>query len=288
MAGIGNPIDGRNLHLMTGLYVRRDSFLHRLNPLIKLTAVMPAILFLTLVTDPWIPLALVLANGAAVMALGDVSVRQYARSSAPMLILACGIAISYPLLASSRVTEGSALWFAFGSIKIYAAGVLYGAAAALRLYAMFGVTLLFVATTEPADFVRAMMQQWKVNERLGYGTLAVLRFIPDLRRELEAVRAAHRVRGMTGRGNRGKLAERLRRYMIPLLAAAVRRAERTAYAMDARGFGSRRRRTYYRKFAFAPRDWVFLAGYWLATWMIVAAIDRLGWMGRISLLKMFG
>ncbi|BBI34308.1 energy-coupling factor transporter transmembrane component T family protein [Cohnella abietis] len=272
---------------MTGLYNWRDSALHRLNPLIKLVAVLPAILFLTLVTDPWIPMALAIANSIAIMWLGRISPLQFMRSSIPMLFIACGILLSYSLLASSRVTDGSVVWFTLGPVTVYKAGVLYGAATALRLYAMFGVTLMFVMTTEPADFIRAMIQQWKLNEQFGYGTLAVFRFIPDLRRELEAVKAAHRVRGMSGRGSKGKFSERLRRYMIPLLAAAIRRAERTSYAMDARGFGSSTIRTYYRHYSFGTRDWVFLASYWLMTLAIIAVIERFGGMGTLSFLKLF-
>ncbi|NEW05652.1 energy-coupling factor transporter transmembrane protein EcfT [Paenibacillus sp. SYP-B3998] len=273
---------------MTGLYIPQDSPLHRLNPLIKLIAVLPAILFLTLVTDPWIPLALALTNSAAIILIGGIRPLQYARSSLPMLFIACGITLSYSFLASSSVTEGSTVWFAWGPFEVYKASVIYGAATALRLYAMFGVTLMFVMTTEPTNLIRAMIQQWKLNEQFGYGTLAVFRFIPDLRRELGAVQAAHRVRGMTGRGAKGKFVERLRRYMVPLLAAAIRRAERTSYAMDARGFGSSAVRTHYRKFSFSRLDWVFLAVYWLITLVIITAIERSGWMGPLSFLKMFG
>ncbi|GGA08270.1 hypothetical protein GCM10008018_62440 [Paenibacillus marchantiophytorum] len=205
-----------------------------------------------------------------------------------MLVMACGIAVAYPFLTSSRITAGSPIWLDLGPIEVYRAGVIYGAATALRLYAIYSVTLMFVMTTDPADFIRAMIQQWKLQDRFGYATLAVFRFIPDLRRELEAVRAAHFVRGMGGTKRKGSLVERLRRYMVPLLAAAIRRAERTSYAMDARGIGSRRVRTYYRQFSFRARDWFFLAAYWLISLAVIMGIAHAGLLGRLSFMKMFG
>ncbi|RAV21600.1 energy-coupling factor transporter transmembrane component T family protein [Paenibacillus contaminans] len=272
---------------MKGLYLHRRAPLHRLNPLIKLVAVLPAILLLTLVTDPWIPIAFIAVNGALMIVLGGISPLQYVRSGIPMLVISFGIALTYSLLASSRVTEGSPVWLTIGAVKLYEAGAAYGAATALRLFAMFGVTLVFVMTTDSSDLIRAMIQQCRLNDRFGYATLAVFRFIPDLRRELEAVQAAHRVRGMSGRGRNGSLPERVRRYMVPLLAAAIRRAERTAYAMDARGFGTTGTRTFFRNYAFALRDWLFLAAYWLTMAMLVAAVHQAGWMGRLSFLKLY-
>jgi len=272
---------------MNGLYVKQSSHLHGINPLIKLIAALPAILFLTLVTDPWVPLVLAVSNMLLIVFIGKVSLLQFIKRSIPMLCIALGITFSYSFLAGSQVTNGSEIWFSVGPIKLYEASFYYGLATGFRLYAMFCVTLIFVMTTEPTDLVRAMIQQWKLNEQFGYGTLAVFRFIPELRRELATVKSAQQVRGMTGRRGKGRFLDRLRGYMVPLLAAAIRRAERTSYAMDARGFGSSVKRTFYRKYVFVASDWFFLGGYWLLTICIVLFLSRFGWMGPLSFLKIF-
>lgn len=44
--------------------------------------------------------------------------------------------------------------------------------------------------------------------------------------------------------------------LIPLLAGAVRRAERSAFAMEARGFTGERRSTYYEPIGIIGRDWL--------------------------------
>lgn len=271
---------------MKGLYIPSQSPLHRLNPLIKLIAVFPLIVFLTMVTDPWTPLVLTLSNVAIVMGLGNIPPKRFLKSSIPMLLTTLSIAMFYPFLVGSRLTEGSPVLFKMGPLQVHEAGILFGVATALRLYAMYSVTLVFVMTTDSADFIRAMIQQWKLSDRFGYATLAVFRFIPDLRRELQTVQAAHRVRGMNVNRRKGQLFESVRRYMIPLLASAIRRAERTAYAMDARGFGAFGKRTFYRHYAFASCDWAFLAIYWLLTSGLIILVYQLGWMGNLSFLKL--
>lgn len=273
---------------MNGLYVPRASALHRLNPLVKLAAVVPPVFVVTLVTDPWTSLAIVGLNISILLGWGRISPRQYIGSSVPMLLVAAGIALAYPLLASERVTAGSPAVLELGPLAIYEAGVRYGAASALRLYAMYSVMLLFAMTTGPADFVRAMMQQWKLSPRFGYGTLAVLRFLPVLRSELAVIREAHKVRGIATGRLHDKFAERFRRYMLPLLAAAIRRAERTSYAMDARGLGINKPRTFYKSYRYSAGDWLFLGGYWLATSALFAVMHYTGLMEPFSLLKLFG
>lgn len=271
-----------------GFRMRRSSLLHRLNPLTKLIAITPILFFVTMTTDPWTPLLLVVVNAAAAMLVGGASPAKYARKSLPMLIIGVGVAAAYPFLVSSRVTEGSPILLSVGGVDVHEAGVVYGAAAALRLLAIFSLTFVFVATTELSDFIQAMMQQWKVSSRFGYGVLAVCRFVPDLQKELRTIQAAHRVRGMLGDRRIGGLAERVRRYMLPLLAAAIRRAERTAHAMDARGFGSSKPRTFYRPFRFAARDWFGLAVYWLIIAVAVATIYEMDYMGDLSFFKLYG
>jgi energy-coupling factor transport system permease protein len=109
-------------------------------------------------------------------------------------------------------------------------------------------------STDPTDFVRSLVQQGHLPARFAYPALAGYRFFPLLQTEFETIRLAYRLRGV---GRRRGPAEWLReqaQLLIPLLTNAVRRSERVALAVDARGFGSHRRRTHYRHVPFAPAD----------------------------------
>ena len=87
---------------------------------------------------------------------------------------------------------------------------------------------------------------------------------------------AHRVRGFAeGQGLRGLIARTLR-YAIPLLAAAIRKSERTALAMDAKAFGAGPERTYYRQMRLAWRDAAFVLALGAYTLAVYAVALHLG------------
>jgi energy-coupling factor transport system permease protein len=104
------------------------------------------------------------------------------------------------------------------------------------------------------------------------------RMLPLFQADYQTIRAAQSVRG--AREARGflHLWSRTRRYAIPLLAGAVRKAGRVAVAMDARAFGALPDRTYRERMVVQRSDWVFLA----AVVAIVAAVVVGFWFAGIT------
>ena len=120
------------------------------------------------------------------------------------------------------------------------------------------------------------MQNLRVPYRLGYTALAALRFVPRFGHELEVIRAAHRVRGTDG--GRGPVAavRRTISYAIPLLASAIRHAERVALAMDARAFGAHPTRTERTVSRWRLRDTLFVVLFWITAAAIYAVAFAAG------------
>jgi energy-coupling factor transport system permease protein len=133
-----------------------------------------------------------------------------------------------------------------------------GFATSLRLGAIIALALIGGLTTTGPDLVRASVQQLRVPYRIGYTALAAFRFVPRFGHELSVIRAAHRVRGH--HGGRGPFARLARGwgYIVPLLAGAIRHAERVALAMDSRAFGAHETRTERHPVPFRGRDTVFV------------------------------
>jgi energy-coupling factor transport system permease protein len=135
--------------------------------------------------------------------------------------------------------------------------------------------MLFVLTTDPAEFVLALIQQARVPFRVGYAVFAAYRFVPLLQEEFDNIRAAHQMRGASGANLLGRAREFFG-YAIPLLAIAVRRGERLALSMDARAFGALSNRTYYRTTSWGRKDLVFAMGAAVSLAGIPAARAALG------------
>ena len=250
-------------------------FLHRLNPLSKVFAPLPAMVYLIFARDlaspfAFLMLALVLlAVGAHItprMALALVV-------GIPAAIVVLGF--SFGLWTDPALVDQSVVLFRVGDYTFYLGSLVAGVTTSLRLVALFTLTLLSGLTTTGPDLVRSMVQQLRVPYRIGYTALAAFRFVPRFGHELQVIRSAHRVRGMTG--GRGPIAgiRRYVGYVVPLLAGAIRHAERVALAMDARAFGAHPARTERYVVPFRARDWVFIALFWAATAaIIIATITR--------------
>ena len=126
-------------------------------------------------------------------------------------------------------------------------------------------------TTDPILFMLSLIQQCKLPPKLAYGVIAGFRFLPLLKDEILIIRQAHRIRGAASdSGLKGKLSA-FRRFTIPLLAGAIRKAERTAIAMESKGFTGSRNRTFYRTVTVRRADWCFFLLVLLlfgASWLI--------------------
>ncbi|GAA1704843.1 energy-coupling factor transporter transmembrane component T [Microbacterium sediminicola] len=237
-------------------------FLHRLNPLAKIAAPVPAIVLLVFARDLATPLAF-LALAYLVLIVG---VAASARLAMLLGLLVPGVALvlglGFSLWTDADLVDTTAPVFSVGGYTLYSGALLVGFATGLRLAAILALSLIAGLSTTGPDLARSLVQQLRVPYRVGYTALAAFRFVPRFGYELEIIRQAHRVRG-AHRG-RGPIAA-LRRwfgYVVPLLAGAIRHAERVALAMDARAFGAHRERTERHLVPFRARDIVFVLAFW--------------------------
>ncbi len=257
-------------------YYEVDSFLHHVNPSIKLLSLFLVVLILTLAQDPYTPGLFLLLTLLALWLAGKVPLKVIAKSTWPLVLLTIPFFIFNTLYFDiGRVTNPHIL-FHMGPWTVAREGMTSGFALSLRILAFIAASLLFVATTDPSDFALSLIQQARVPYRFGYAILVAYRFVPLWTEELETIRAAHRVRGIGGKeGWRGKL-EQFRRYSIPLLASAIRKSERVAIAMDSKAFGATDERTYYREMHIRWTDWAFLAAAILSVISIIYILSTLG------------
>jgi energy-coupling factor transport system permease protein len=128
----------------------------------------------------------------------------------------------------------------------------------LRTIAIGLLSALFVLTTDPGRFVRALMAHARLSPQIGYALFSVLQLVPELAAEARQIRLAHAMkRGRPPRRWIGPI--ETARLLIPVLAFAIRRAGRAAIALEARGLGSSGKRTVINVPEIRRRDFVFSA-----------------------------
>jgi len=250
-------------------------FLHALNPIAKLAAPLPVMVALLFTRGVAIPLAFI----ALALVLLLIGARLSGRALAVLLVgLPVGVLVLGFTLGvwvdPSRIDDASAaasvVLVEVGGWQFTLAAYLVGLATALRIAALLVLSLIAGLTTTGPELVRALVQNLRVPYRLGYTALAALRFVPRFGHELEVIRAAHRVRGTeSGRGPVAGV-RRTISYAIPLLASAIRHAERVALAMDARAFGAHPTRTERIVSRWRRRDPLFVVLFWITAVAIYA------------------
>ncbi|KJL45108.1 MULTISPECIES: energy-coupling factor transporter transmembrane component T [Microbacterium] len=245
-------------------------FLYGMNPLAKLAAPLPAMALLVFVRDAATPAAF-LALAYVVLLVGVSFTRRLAAIlflALPLSALVIGFGFAL-WTDASRVDQSVVVW-QIGGWTMYGGALEVGFATGLRLAAIVGLTLIAGLSTTGPDLVRASVQQLRVPYRIGYTALAAFRFVPRFGHELDVIRQAHRVRG--AHGGRGPFAAIARwfGYVVPLMAGAIRHAERVALAMDARAFGAHPDRTERYLVPWRVRDTVFVLAFWLASAAVFA------------------
>lgn len=235
----------------------RHQFLYALNPLAKVVGFAPAMVLLIFVRDLATPAAFLVFAYAVILVGARVTVRLIALLllALPAGMLAIGLGFS--LWVDAALVSESVAVLRIGGWTLYSGALEIGFATALRLGAIIALAMIGGLTTTGPDLVRASVQQLRVPYRIGYTALAAFRFVPRFGHELSVIRAAHRVRGH--HGGRGPFARIARGwgYIVPLLAGAIRHAERVALAMDSRAFGAHPTRTERHLVPFRRRDVVF-------------------------------
>lgn len=240
-------------------------FLYALNPLAKLAAPLPAMIVLIFVRDAATPAAfLVLAY--AVLLVGA----RFTRVLAGVLLLALplgamAIGFGFSLWTDASRVDDTPVFWQIGGWTLYQGALAIGFATGLRLAAIVALTLIAGLSTTGPDLVRASVQHLRVPYRIGYTALAAFRFVPRFGHELDVIRQAHRVRGSHGGRGPFTAVARWFGYVVPLMAGAIRHAERVALAMDSRAFGAYPDRTERHLVPYRVRDTVFMVLFWAAS-----------------------
>jgi energy-coupling factor transport system permease protein len=257
--------------LPASLYVPGDSWLHRLDPRVKLAfAVCATLALLTLGSLPLFLLSLALCHAMLLSAHVPAGRLSWAwRMMLPITIL---IPVLWPLFTTA---EG-ALLFQVGPLMVTWPDVWQGLAAAFRVNALAFAFFVWLFTTDQTGMVLGFVGMG-IPYDWGLALAITLRYIPTLSTTLERVMDAQRARGLvTSYRNPLRAARAYIPALVPMLISALRTAENLSRALEARAFGvSGRRRTSRRRLHFTRRDGVVLAATVFVCGALIAA--RLAW-----------
>ncbi len=216
-----------------------DSVFHRLDPLTKFAWVL-SISFLAFgAYIAWIQVIITAIVLVTAIFFAGIPLRDLL-SGTWLFLAAC---VSFFLVQTLTLPGTHEIARILGK-PIYAESADYALASALRIYTIILGSLVFVRATDPRELAIALVTQMGIPYRIAYAFFIALRIVPTIEEEIKIIRSAQAVRGVDRqRGAMGRIRE-TKRYAMPLLVGALRRASTMVMSMESRGFGAYPERTF--------------------------------------------
>ena len=231
------------------LYIDRPSFIHDLDGSVKLLWVLCWSIFTFMFMDLRIFLALIV-GGAILIYLSKIPFK-YVR---PLLLFVLGFTLFNSVLLliltpahGSELAGSETVVWELGFYKLTLENLFYVLTISLKYIALLPITLLFIFTTHPSKFASSL-NRIGVPYKVAYTVNIALRYIPDIKNEISHIMMAQEARGAAFKKGDAPLKVIIKNYvtvLIPLILGSLDRIEVVSNAMDLRGFGKHKKRTWY-------------------------------------------
>lgn len=243
-------------------YIERKSPVHRLTGATKLICFLLWTIATIVTYDTRVLIVLLLAS------VGLFSVSKISFKEVRFVLL---FTLSFILLNSIAVylfapEQGVAI---YGTRHVLAEGIgrftvtseqlFYMLNLILKYSAIVPIAVLFLVTTHPTEFA-ASLNRIGIPYKIAFAVSLALRYIPDVQRDFRTIKDAQEARGVAL--SNAPLFKRIRNslnILLPLVFTSLERIETVSNAMDLRGFGAGKKRTWYNQRPMTKADFTAIA-----------------------------
>ncbi|MEH7224007.1 energy-coupling factor transporter transmembrane component T [Bacillus sp. JJ1566] len=145
----------------------------------------------------------------------------------------------------------------FGRYNLTLEQLFYQFNITLKYFTVIPAALLFIVTTHPSEFA-ASLNRIGISYRVSYAVALALRYIPEIQRDFWNIARSQQARGIDMSKNE-RLHKRIKNVasiIIPLILSSLDKIETISNAMELRGFGKNKKRTWYSLRSFQVADYV--------------------------------
>jgi len=243
-----------------------------LNPVTRLVCAL-LLAVPVLITLDWVSATVMLALELAVFRWMGVKLVTMVHRLLPVLVIGLLVAISMVLYGR----PGGHVFWQWWLIEVSERSLLMSLAVFWRVLALALAAIVLLGDVDPTLMADGLAQGLRLPARFVLGTLAGVRMLGLMTTDWRALGQARRARGL---GDRGWL-RRFASMAFALLVIAIRRGTQLATAMEVRGFGTAKQRTWARQSHWGTPDAIGLVLTLLAdAASLVAAI----WAGTFWLI----
>ena len=129
----------------------------------------------------------------------------------------------------------------------------------IKYFTITPAVFIFLVTTDPSEFA-ASMNKVGISYKIAYAVAIALRYVPDIQDSYHRIKNAQEARGIE-MSAKAKLLTRIKRVsaiIFPLLFSSMERIDVVSNAMELRGFGKHKKRTWYAEKPLKRNDYLVI------------------------------
>ena len=134
----------------------------------------------------------------------------------------------------------------FGHYYVTKEQLFYELNVMLKYFTIIPSVFMFIVATNPSEFA-ASLNRIGVSYKVGYSIAIALRYIPDVQDDFAKIKHAQEARGIE-MSSKAKLGDRIKNtsaILFPLIFSSMDKIDVVSNAMELRGFGKKKKRTWY-------------------------------------------
>lgn len=152
------------------------------------------------------------------------------------------------------------LFHLFGNYTVTKEQLFYEFNVLIKYVTIVPAVFMFIVTTNPSEFA-ASLNRVGISYNIGYALAIALRYIPDVQDDFTQIRNAQAARGIE-MSSKAPLMSRIKNtaaIIFPLIFTSMDRIDVVSSAMELRGFGKHKKRTWYMGKRLEKADYITIA-----------------------------
>lgn len=244
-------------------YEEKDTWLHRLSGVTKLTFFLLWTLVSMLSYDTRVLLVMV----AASLVIYKMSKTEWRQVGTILKFIVFFLVINLIAIFFFSPYEGVNIYgtrteiaHLFGGYYLTKEQLFYEFNILIKYLVIVPAVFMFVVTTNPSEFA-ASLNRIGISYNVGYAVAITLRYIPDVQDDFTQIKHAQEARGieMSGKASLLSRIKNTASIIFPLIFTSMERIDVVSSAMELRGFGKNKKRTWYAGRKLEKADYITLA-----------------------------
>lgn len=239
-------------------YDPKDTWIHRLSGITKLIFFL-AWSIVSMITYDTRVLLFMLVSSLIIFRVSKIEWKQISTVFKFILFFLClnllAIFIFSPYEGVKIYGTRTDLLHIAGNYTITTEQLFYEMNIMIKYFTVIPAVLMFILTTNPSEFA-ASMNKIGVSYKISYSIAIALRYVPDVQADFTKIKHAQEARGIEMSSKSG-LIDRIKNVsaiLFPLIFTSMDRIDVVSNAMELRGFGKNKKRTWYSGKKLTSRD----------------------------------